>query len=71
MTEPVSWYFWQAYHHLRGSRQSGFGVGAIPFSEIMDYAERFIGIECPVQKSRLVRMVVALDNVEMEEARAG
>jgi len=63
--EPESWFFWQAYHHLRSSRPMGFGVGSIPFSEISSYSD-WIGQTCPVAKSRLVKMVVALDNVERE-----
>jgi hypothetical protein len=63
--EPKSWFYWQAYHHLRGSRQRGHDIGAIPFSEISDYSE-WLGQTCPVDKARLVRFVMAMDNVERE-----
>lgn len=38
--------------------------GPIPFSEIAAYAD-WAGIACPVQRSRLVRMVIAMDNAEL------
>lgn len=51
---------WQAFHHLRGSRNMG---GAIPFSEINGYAD-WAGITCPIQRGRLAAVVIALDNSE-------
>ena len=69
MPEPASWFFWQAYHHLRGSRRLGMGPGGIPFSEIMEYAEN-CGLTCPVHRNRLVRMVTDMDNAEIEMARS-
>lgn len=55
-------FFWQAFHHLRGSRQIG---GAIPFGAISDYCE-WAGVECPVQRTRLARVVITLDNAERD-----
>ncbi|WP_108482258.1 phage tail assembly chaperone [Oceaniglobus ichthyenteri] len=62
--EPCNWLYWQAFHHLRGSRQQGMGLGPIPFSEIMAYADSYLGITCPVDRGRLVRMIMAMDNAE-------
>lgn len=62
---PQSKFYWVAYHHLRGSRQMGFGIGPIPMTEILAYAEH-AGISCPVNRSRFIRMMVRLDNVERE-----
>lgn len=62
--EPESWLYWQAYHYLRGSRQQGMGVGPIPFSEIAAYSD-WLGLICPVERGRLLRMVTAMDNAEM------
>ena len=58
--EPESMFLWQAFHHLRGSR--GFG-GAIMFSEIAAYCD-WVGLTCPVQKARLVKMMIGMDNAE-------
>lgn len=57
---PDSGFLWQAFHHLRGSRGAG---GAIPFSEIAGYAD-FAGIGCPVQRTRLANVMIAMDNAE-------
>ena len=61
--EPESWFYWQAFHHLRGSRAQGLEAGAIPFSEIAAYSE-WLGLTCPVEKFRLARLVIDLDNAE-------
>lgn len=63
--EPESWFFWQAYHHLRGARGL---AGSIPFSEIAAYCE-WVGLTCPVMRWRLARIVTALDNAEGEHGR--
>ncbi|WP_425262485.1 phage tail assembly chaperone [Salipiger marinus] len=63
--QPESWFFWQAYHHLRGSRPMGFGVGPIPFDAIARYSE-WLGQTCPVDRARLVKVIMALDNAERE-----
>lgn len=65
MPEPENLFFWQAYMELRVSRNVGFGFGAIPFSEIMTYADH-CGITCPVQRARLVSMIGAMDAAERE-----
>lgn len=58
--KPESGFLWQAFHHLRGSRNFG---GAIPFSEIARYADE-VGITCPVMRGRLVDVIISLDNAE-------
>lgn len=63
--EPEDTFFYTAFFALRGSRSIGMAMGAIPFSEIMGYAD-YAGIDCPVMRSRLLRMVIHLDNVERE-----
>jgi hypothetical protein len=60
--EPGSWFYWQAFHHLRGSRHDG---GAIPFAAMATYSD-WLGQTCPVERGRLVRMVMRLDNAERE-----
>ena len=51
---------------LRGSRQVGLGgVSPIPFSEIAAYCAH-AGIDCPMQRQRVIRFVQALDRVERE-----
>lgn len=58
---------WGAFNALRGSRQIGFGgVSPIPFSEIMAYCDH-AGIDCQIQRERLVRFVQALDYTERVE----
>lgn len=58
--QPENLFFWTAFQQLRGSR----GInGPIPFSEIAAYAD-FIGLECPVMRGRLARIVTALDIAE-------
>lgn len=64
--QPDNWFFWQAYNHLRGSRNMG---GAIPFSEIRGYAD-WAGITCPIQRGRLVSVIIALDNSERSNGPA-
>jgi len=63
--DPESWFLWQAFYHLRGSRPIGLATGPIPFAAISNYSE-WLGQTCPVEKGRLVRVVMALDNVERE-----
>lgn len=63
--EPGHWFYWQAYMHLRGARGM---AGAIPFSEIAAYAD-WVGIECPVSRNRLARIVMALDTAEGRHGR--
>lgn len=62
--EPQDPFFYTAFMALRGSRTVGMAMGAIPFSEIMRYAD-YAGIDCPTMRARLVRMVIHLDNVEI------
>lgn len=57
---------WQAFHHLRGSRNFN---GAIPFSEITNYCD-WAGVTCPVQRGRLATVVIALDNAERANGAA-
>jgi hypothetical protein len=57
---PENTFFWQAFNHLRGSRGAS---GAIPFSEISAYCD-WAGVSCPVQRTRLANVVIALDNAE-------
>ena len=59
-SEPENWFLWQAYHHLRGSRNMN---GSISFSEIKGYCE-WAGVTCPIQRGRLASVVIALDNAE-------
>lgn len=66
MPDPKNVFFWQAYATLRASRSTGMGVGAIPFSEIMAYADH-CGMTCPVQRQRLVRIIGAMDAVERDQ----
>lgn len=66
--EPESFFYWQAYHHLRQSRPVALGDGPIPFSEITAYCE-WSGITCPVQKSILAKVIIALGDVELEHGR--
>lgn len=66
---PDSWFYWQAYHHLRGSRQIGMGVGAIPFDAIAAYCD-WARITCPVRRAMLARVVMTLDNTEREHGAA-
>jgi len=40
-------------------------VGPIPLAAIAGYS-KWLGQTCPVEKGRLVRVVMALDNVERE-----
>lgn len=68
MPEPESRFYWQAYHHLRGSRQIGFGIGPIPFAAIMEYAD-FAAVTCPVERNSLVRLITAMDNAERDAMR--
>lgn len=63
--EPESWAYWQAFHHLRGSRSVGMALGPIPFAAISNYSD-WLGMTCPVDRARLVKIVMALDNVERE-----
>jgi len=58
---PSSWFYWQAFHHLRGSRQEG----VIPFLAISNYSE-WLGQTCPIEKGQLVKMVMAMDNAERD-----
>lgn len=62
---PDNLFMWSAYNALRGSRQIGMAVGPIPFTEIAAYCA-WLGMTCPVQKQRLVRMVGALDRAERD-----
>lgn len=62
--EPANMFYWRAYMHLRGSRQQGMGIGQIPFSEISAYSD-WLGLTCPVDRGRLVRMIMAMDAAEM------
>lgn len=62
--EPENLLYWNAFTHLRGSRQQGMAVGSIPLSEIMAYADGILGLTCPVDRARLVRMVGAMDDAE-------
>ena len=39
-------------------------VGSIPISEIMAYADGILGITCPVDRARLVRMIGVMDDAE-------
>lgn len=41
------------------------GRRPIPFSEIVTYSE-WLGITCPVEKARLVRVVLTMDNKDRE-----
>ncbi|MCD1619128.1 hypothetical protein K7H20_13745 [Salipiger manganoxidans] len=43
----------------------GFGVGPIPFDAIARYSE-WLGQTCPVDRARLVKVIMALDNAERE-----
>ena len=61
---PNNWFMWQAYHHLRASRNER---GAIPFSEISAYCD-WAGLTCHVQRTRLANIVIALDNSERVNA---
>lgn len=63
--QPESLFLWQAYHHLRGSRQIGFGAGPIPVGAITDYCDR-LGIACPVRWAFVIRAITAMDNLERE-----
>lgn len=65
MPEPESPFFWRAYMDLRASRNIGMGFGPIPFSEIMAYADH-CGMNCPVQRARLVHIIGAMDAVERD-----
>ncbi len=60
---PESWFYWQAFHYLRGSGQTPYGRRPIPFSEIAAYAD-WQGMTCPVEKARLARVIIAMDNAE-------
>tara|TARA_Y100000588_G_C13681521_1_gene680556 strand:+ start:261 stop:551 length:291 start_codon:yes stop_codon:yes gene_type:complete len=62
--EPENLLYWNAFTHLRGSRQQGMAVGSIPISEIMAYADGILGITCPVDRARLVRMIGVMDDAE-------
>lgn len=65
MPEPGNPFFWRAYMDLRGSRNIGLGLGPIPLTEIIAYAEH-CRITCPVQRTRLIRIIGAMDAVERE-----
>ncbi|MEB3419900.1 hypothetical protein ACFSDD_11010 [Salipiger marinus] len=43
----------------------GFGVGPIPFDAIARYSE-WLQQTCPVDRARLVKVIMALDNAERE-----
>ena len=66
MAVPENWFMWQAFQHLRGAR--GFN-GPIPFGEIAKYSE-WAGITCPIQRTRLMNIVMALDNAERTHGAA-
>lgn len=48
------------------------GPKPIPFSEIVTYSE-WLGITCPVEKARLIKVVMTMDNRarELIKAKAG
>lgn len=56
--DPQSWVYWQAYHHLEGARTER---GGIPFSEVAGYARDVLCTDCPIEISRLARMVFAMN----------
>ena len=61
---PQNIFAWVAFMNLRNSRTIGMGgVSPIPFSEIMSYCEH-TGIDCPIQRNRLIKFVTALDSAE-------
>lgn len=61
---PENAFLWTAFRHLQRSRNMN---GHVPISEINAYCE-FAGIDDPVQRSRLLTVVMALN--EMEPAHA-
>lgn len=62
--EPENLLYWNAFINLRKSRQQGMSAGAIPFSEIMAYADGILCLTCPVDRARLVRMIGVMDDAE-------
>ncbi|QDP65861.1 MAG: hypothetical protein Unbinned7865contig1001_60 [Prokaryotic dsDNA virus sp.] len=65
--EPENAFYWQAFHMLRGSRSvGGMGIGAIPLDAILGYAD-LAGMTCPVEKTRLARIMIMMDNAERSQ----
>jgi hypothetical protein len=69
--EPENLLYWNAFINLRGSRQQGMSAGSIPLSEIMAYADGILGMTCPVDRARLVRMIGIMDEAERAAADKG
>lgn len=52
--------YWEAFYVLTHSRQVGFGIGAIPLSEIDAYL-RLYGIDDPEERDELVFFIREMD----------
>ncbi len=65
LAEPNNMFLWQAFTHLQHSRSVGFAAGRIPISEIKAYAD-YIEIDCPVQKTRLLTAIQAMDGTAVD-----
>lgn len=63
---PESWFYWQAYHHLRGDGMDAMGFKPIPLGAIVNYARDWADITCKIEQARLVRVVMAMDVTERD-----
>ena len=59
---PGAFSLWEAWQALQWSRDVGFGIGAIPVSEVLAYCA-LMGISDLDQRERLLRAIQRLDEV--------
>lgn len=64
MAVPENTFLWNAYQEIRRDRPVGMAPGRIPISAIAAWCD-FHGVDCPVQRNRVKRAVMAMDDVEM------